>query len=246
MDHRARAGPHRQGLARDHHVQQARLLRRDAARPGRLARCPRVRRPHLPRRPGHAAGPGAGRLRRRRRTPRRDPAGDPAAEPGRLRRLRQGDARDAAAPGERLRAAARRRRAPGAGVAAPVDRVRTVRDHARAGGRPHVRSARPAQAARVGRVVDQAPFMWRNLYQEQMPHDFGVSNLRQSTLLHMRMDADYNGWWMCLIPVEAVRAVGLALPHSSNGTTRSSACAPGRPDSPPSRCRASPCGTSPG
>ena len=61
-------------------------------------------------------------------------------------------------------------------------------------------------------VVDEAPFMWRNLYQESMPHDFGTANLRQSRLLHMRLDADYNGWWMCLIPVEAIRRVGLSLP----------------------------------
>ncbi|MGF3055824.1 glycosyltransferase [Microbacterium sp. YY-01] len=61
-------------------------------------------------------------------------------------------------------------------------------------------------------VVDEAPFMWRNLYQEKMPHNFGTANLRQSPLLHMRMDADYNGWWMCLIPVDVIRAVGLSLP----------------------------------
>ncbi|MGO2097363.1 MAG: glycosyltransferase, partial [Candidatus Microbacterium stercoravium] len=61
-------------------------------------------------------------------------------------------------------------------------------------------------------VVDNAPFMWRNLYQERMSHDFSAANLRQSPLLHMRMDADYNGWWMCLIPVEAIRKVGLSLP----------------------------------
>ena len=61
-------------------------------------------------------------------------------------------------------------------------------------------------------VVDEHPFMWRNLYQEKMPHDFGVANLRQSPLLHMRMDADYNGWWMCLIPLDAIREVGLSLP----------------------------------
>ncbi|WP_298037698.1 glycosyltransferase [uncultured Microbacterium sp.] len=61
-------------------------------------------------------------------------------------------------------------------------------------------------------VVDEHPFMWRNLYQEKMAHDFGTSNLRQSTLLHMRMDADYNGWWMCLIPLDAIREVGLSLP----------------------------------
>ncbi len=61
-------------------------------------------------------------------------------------------------------------------------------------------------------VVDDAPFMWRALYQEKLPHDFSVANLRQSPMLHMRMDADYNGWWMCLIPLEVIREVGLALP----------------------------------
>ncbi len=61
-------------------------------------------------------------------------------------------------------------------------------------------------------VVDEHPFMWRNLFQERMGHDFRAANLRQSPLLHMRMDADYNGWWMCLIPVEAIRKVGLSLP----------------------------------
>ncbi|QKJ20009.1 glycosyltransferase [Microbacterium hominis] len=61
-------------------------------------------------------------------------------------------------------------------------------------------------------VVDDAPFMWRALYQEKLPHDFSVANLRQSPMLHMRLDADYNGWWMCLIPVEVIREVGLALP----------------------------------
>ncbi len=61
-------------------------------------------------------------------------------------------------------------------------------------------------------VVDETPFMWRTLNQERMPHDFSVANLRQSPSLHSRLDADYNGWWMCLIPTEIVREVGLALP----------------------------------
>jgi len=61
-------------------------------------------------------------------------------------------------------------------------------------------------------VVDEAPFMWRTLNQHQMPHDFSVSNLRQTAMLHSRLDADYNGWWMCLIPVEAIREVGMPLP----------------------------------
>lgn len=61
-------------------------------------------------------------------------------------------------------------------------------------------------------VIEDRPFMWRNLFQDKMPHDFGSANLRQSPLLHMRMDADYNGWWMCLIPLDAIREVGLSLP----------------------------------
>ncbi|GAA2567511.1 glycosyltransferase [Microbacterium binotii] len=61
-------------------------------------------------------------------------------------------------------------------------------------------------------VVDEAPFMWRALYQEKLPHDFSVANLRQSPMLHMRLDADYNGWWMCLIPLEIIREIGLSLP----------------------------------
>ena len=61
-------------------------------------------------------------------------------------------------------------------------------------------------------VVDDMPFMWRTLNQERMPHDFSVANLRQSPSLHSRLDADYNGWWMCLIPTDVIREVGLALP----------------------------------
>lgn len=61
-------------------------------------------------------------------------------------------------------------------------------------------------------VIDESPFMWRNLNQEKMPHDFSVANLRQTPMLHSRLDSDYNGWWMCLIPVEIIREVGLALP----------------------------------
>ena len=61
-------------------------------------------------------------------------------------------------------------------------------------------------------VVDEDPFMWRTLNQERMPHDFSIANLRQTPELHARLDADYNGWWMCLIPVETIRAVGLSLP----------------------------------
>jgi len=43
-------------------------------------------------------------------------------------------------------------------------------------------------------------------------HDFGRRNLRNTPWLHRRADADYNGWWMCLIPRQIIAELGLALP----------------------------------
>ncbi|MDP9981863.1 galactofuranosylgalactofuranosylrhamnosyl-N-acetylglucosaminyl-diphospho-decaprenol beta-1,5/1,6-galactofuranosyltransferase [Pseudarthrobacter oxydans] len=43
-------------------------------------------------------------------------------------------------------------------------------------------------------------------------HDFSVANLRQTPWLHRRVDVDYNGWWMCLIPTKVIREIGLSLP----------------------------------
>ncbi|WP_292765332.1 glycosyltransferase [Microbacterium sp. UBA3486] len=61
-------------------------------------------------------------------------------------------------------------------------------------------------------VVDEAAFAWGDTNPDRMPHDFATASLRRSPFLHARMDADYNGWWMCLIPLEAIREIGLALP----------------------------------
>lgn len=43
-------------------------------------------------------------------------------------------------------------------------------------------------------------------------HDFGSAGLRATPWLHRRVDVDYNGWWMCLIPVRVIREIGLSLP----------------------------------
>lgn len=43
-------------------------------------------------------------------------------------------------------------------------------------------------------------------------HDFSVTNLRQTPWLHRRVDVDYNGWWMCLIPTTVIKEIGLSLP----------------------------------
>lgn len=43
-------------------------------------------------------------------------------------------------------------------------------------------------------------------------HDFAVSPLRESPELHRRVDSQYNGWWMCLIPLSVIRTIGLPFP----------------------------------
>lgn len=45
-----------------------------------------------------------------------------------------------------------------------------------------------------------------------MRHNFAAANLRDTAWMHRRVDVDYNGWWMCLIPTEVIREIGLSLP----------------------------------
>ncbi|GAA3630083.1 glycosyltransferase [Microbacterium awajiense] len=61
-------------------------------------------------------------------------------------------------------------------------------------------------------VVDEVPFMWRAEHAERMPLDLAGTDLREEPLLHRPMEADYNGWWMCVIPREAITRTGLPLP----------------------------------
>lgn len=43
-------------------------------------------------------------------------------------------------------------------------------------------------------------------------HDFSVEPLRDSPDRHQRIDEDFNGWWMCLIPISVVKKIGLSMP----------------------------------
>ncbi|MEX0152444.1 glycosyltransferase [Microbacterium sp. LMI1-1-1.1] len=43
-------------------------------------------------------------------------------------------------------------------------------------------------------------------------HDFAEDTLRETPEIHRRLNADFNGWWMCLIPTEILRRIGLSLP----------------------------------
>nr|WP_144671936.1 glycosyltransferase [Arthrobacter sp. U41] len=47
---------------------------------------------------------------------------------------------------------------------------------------------------------------------QEMRHNFAQRNLRDTPWMHRRVDVDYNGWWMCMIPTEVIREIGLSLP----------------------------------
>jgi galactofuranosylgalactofuranosylrhamnosyl-N-acetylglucosaminyl-diphospho-decaprenol beta-1,5/1,6-galactofuranosyltransferase len=63
-----------------------------------------------------------------------------------------------------------------------------------------------------GETVARRKWWWGPAPNTTQRHDFGRSNLRNTPWLHRRVDVDFNGWWMCLIPVQIVREIGLAVP----------------------------------
>lgn len=64
-----------------------------------------------------------------------------------------------------------------------------------------------------GEIVNTYRFQPDQPIQEQeLGHDFMQSNLRSTPWLHRRVDVDYNGWWMDLIPTQVIREIGLSLP----------------------------------
>ncbi|GAB3357567.1 glycosyltransferase [Modestobacter lapidis] len=64
----------------------------------------------------------------------------------------------------------------------------------------------------MGEIVDRSNFFWRNAPNTEYFHDFGEHSLRESPDLHRRIDVDYNGWWMCLIPRTVFEEIGMPLP----------------------------------
>ncbi len=64
----------------------------------------------------------------------------------------------------------------------------------------------------MGEVIDRDKFAWRPAPHVQHDHDFAKRSLRETPRLHRRIDVDYNGWWMCLIPRVVAEELGLPLP----------------------------------
>ncbi|KQT89375.1 glycosyl transferase [Marmoricola sp. Leaf446] len=63
-----------------------------------------------------------------------------------------------------------------------------------------------------GEVVQRYRFWWQSPQSVHTDWDFGERNLRSSRWLHRRVDVDFNGWFMCLIPTRVLREIGLSLP----------------------------------
>ncbi len=61
-------------------------------------------------------------------------------------------------------------------------------------------------------VVRPWQFRWSPAAPSVHDHDLARWNLRSTPWMHRRFSADYTGWWMCLIPVEVLRDVGLSMP----------------------------------
>ncbi|MBA2464960.1 MAG: glycosyltransferase [Nocardioidaceae bacterium] len=63
-----------------------------------------------------------------------------------------------------------------------------------------------------GEIINRYRFWWMSPPTVETDWDFGVRNLRSARWLHRRIDVDFNGWFMCLIPTEVLRTIGLSLP----------------------------------
>ena len=76
----------------------------------------------------------------------------------------------------------------------------------------------PSHLHVMGEVIDRADFMWTNAPHTEYDHDFakypldGEDEEGHSQLLHRRIDVDYNGWWMCMIPRQVAEELGQPLP----------------------------------
>ena len=63
-----------------------------------------------------------------------------------------------------------------------------------------------------GERISPYTFWWGSAPGVFAGWDFAERNLRSTRWLHARVDVDYNGWFMCLIPTKVLADIGLSLP----------------------------------
>ncbi|KAA0024650.1 glycosyltransferase [Antrihabitans cavernicola] len=67
----------------------------------------------------------------------------------------------------------------------------------------------------MGEVINRGIFMWTGAPNTEYDHDFAkypLSDRDNSKQLHRRIDVDFNGWWMCMIPRTVAEELGQPLP----------------------------------
>ena len=69
-----------------------------------------------------------------------------------------------------------------------------------------------AQLHSFGEKVEPYRFWWGSAPGVFPGWDLGARNIRSTRWLHARVDVDYNGWFMCLIPSKVLADIGLSLP----------------------------------
>ncbi|HEU0190688.1 MAG TPA: glycosyltransferase [Mycobacterium sp.] len=70
----------------------------------------------------------------------------------------------------------------------------------------------PAHLHIMGEVVDPEAFMWTNAPHTEYDHNFARDSLADTADLHRRIDVDFNGWWMCMIPRTVAEEIGQPVP----------------------------------
>ncbi|WP_078290734.1 glycosyltransferase [Mycobacterium sp. D16R24] len=75
----------------------------------------------------------------------------------------------------------------------------------------------PSHLHVMGEMVNRDNFMWTSAPFAEYDHDFAEFALDdiehdRSRLLHRRIDVDFNGWWMCMIPRAVAEELGQPLP----------------------------------
>ena len=63
-----------------------------------------------------------------------------------------------------------------------------------------------------GEALSKWTWFWGPAPSTTHSHDWARKPLRSTPWLHRRIDVDYSGWWMCLIPTAVIREIGLSLP----------------------------------
>ena len=63
-----------------------------------------------------------------------------------------------------------------------------------------------------GEIVQPWRFWWMTPLDGYSRWDLSARNIRSARWLHKRVDVDFNGWFMCLIPRVVIEEIGLSLP----------------------------------